>query len=461
MMTARLRPAWAGKDRGSVTLMTALLAPVLAMAVGLGVEVSNWAVTQIRVQRTADVAAVAGMISYNKTGNVQTSATTAAKLAEVNGASGTATPTWSSGSQTLTDNNVTVQVTNGVRNSANKAMQVTVRQPVALSIAKIFSSISSVTVTANGYAELIPSSGSSVQPCMLALAGSNVGIATGTDITFTGDITINTPNCSVRSDAGVSIGGNTSITTAGLYAGGSITINGNSATVSGPKYQNAGQVPDPYANNATLQAALSNANSATGTAITCQTSGCTGPAGSFNCTSSGCTIQPGTYTGMKLTGSTTYTLAPGLYTINGNISWGGSNTVVAGSDITIVLGAGSGSSPYTFDTSGSTVMQLNAANSTNASSVGAIPGIMFATQSAGTMKLTGNSGMPFTGVVYAPNANIRFSGTSSLGTSGCAEVIGSTINVTGTAGLTATGCSTYGTTVFASMPTTYTATLVR
>lgn len=447
--------------RSSVSLFVAILTPVLAAMSGLGIDVSNWTVEQMRVQRAADAAAISGMIVYKQSSNARAAATAAARIAEINGVAGTATPSWNDSTKTLTDNQIAVQIVNGIKNASDTAIKVTAQETVPLTLTRLVTSMTSVTVTATSYGELVNLAGNTPQPCLLALAGNDVGITTGTDVTFSGSITIDAPYCSVRSDAGISIGGNTTINTAGLYAGGTITISGNSAQITGPTYQDSGQISDPYSNNATLTAALSNANSASAAPLVCQNSGCTGPSNWGSCSASACTLNPGTYGGMTLNGSSTYTLSPGLYTVNGSISWGGSNTIVTGSNFTIVMGKGTSGSPYTLDTTGSSVLQLNAATSTSATTYGAIAGIMFATQSSGAIKLTGNSGVPLTGVVYAPNANLTFSGSSSQGSSGCAEVIASIIKITGSASLTSSGCASYGAANFASMPASYTARLVQ
>ena len=97
--------------RGAVGLWVALMAPVLSAALGLGIEVSRWSAVQVDAQRNADVAAIAGAVYYNRNSGAanlaQNTATYAAHIAEMNGAAGTASPTWTGASQTLADNAVT------------------------------------------------------------------------------------------------------------------------------------------------------------------------------------------------------------------------------------------------------------------------------------------------------------------------------------------------------------------
>src|ERR1700722_18157352 len=87
--------------RASVAVWIALMIPVFVAALSLGVEVGGWEATQISVQRTADVSAIAGgMIckangNCNTTASQQAAATFAARMAQLNGISGTASPSWS------------------------------------------------------------------------------------------------------------------------------------------------------------------------------------------------------------------------------------------------------------------------------------------------------------------------------------------------------------------------------
>jgi hypothetical protein len=145
------------------------------------------------------------------------------------------------------------------------------------------------------------------------------------------------------------------------------------------------------------------------------------------------------------------TLNPGLYSVNGNISFTGSSTV-SGSGVSILMGTGSGGSAHQFTTSGSTILGLTAATTsavTGCSTNCAIPGVLFASQSTAGSSFTGTSGIPFSGLVYYPNGSLSFTGSSADGSTGCAEVIASSVRLTGSANLSS-GCSAYGTLAFGS-----------
>ena len=113
--------------RGSVGLWVALMAPVLSAALGLGIEMSGRSTVQIETQRNADAAAIAGTLYYNaNTGAAnltQNAAMYAAHVAELNGASGTSSPTWTATTKTQTDNTITMQITSGIANLSSGCSQ--------------------------------------------------------------------------------------------------------------------------------------------------------------------------------------------------------------------------------------------------------------------------------------------------------------------------------------------------
>ncbi len=451
--------------RATVAIYVAMMAPVLSGAVAIGVEVTSWSSAQLTLQQAADASARAGALycynyAVNNSGSsclsnataAQTAATLAARLAEVNGVTGASSPTWNSATLKYTDNLITAQIVSGVKSSSDSAVQVTVQKSIPLTISRIFTSTQSVDVTASSTSEVVTtvSGGGGGQPCMLALAGDSNGTTTSNTISFSGAINISAPSCTIRSDEGVLFNGAIVATTGGIYAGGSITAEG-ADVISGAENQNAGQIADPYASDTTLQNALTTANSATGSAISCSgSSSCTGPSGWGSCSGGTCTLNPGTYTGLSVSGSNNITFNPGLYTINGNISFNGAFNVT-GSGVTILMGKGTGSG-YAFTTSGAMTMTLSAATTAGATG-NAIPGIVFASQSSATASFAGSAGLAFTGVMYYPNGPASFTGAMTSGNSTCAELIANTITVSGAFAL-GSSCGSYGAATFGSQPST-------
>lgn len=469
------RTAGLGPDRrATVALYGALVAPVLAGAMALGVEVTGWSGAQLDAQRTADVSAREGALycynyAINNSGSsclsnaaaAQVAAMLAARLAEVNGAAGAENPTWNASTKTYIDNQITAQIVNGVKSSSDAAVQVAVKKTMPLMISRAVSLASSVTVSAASISEVVAttSGGGGGQPCMMALAGGSNGTTTGTTISFSGALNVQAPTCTIRSNEGVSLDGAMNITTGGIYAGGAISASG-AIVVSGAENQHAGQIADPYSGDTTLQTALTAANAATGSSITCTGTGsCTGPAGWGSCSGGTCTVNPGTYTGLSVSGSNNISFRPGLYAINGNISFNGTFDVT-GSGVTFLMGKGTGSG-YAFTTAGAMTATLSAATTAGATG-GAIPGILFASQSSGASGFNAASGLGFTGVIYYPNGPWAIAGATASGSTTCAELIASTITIIGATNL-ATACSSYGVATFDSTPGTisYTTALVQ
>jgi len=114
--------------RAAVAVWIAVMAPGLIMATALAIEAGGWAAAQMSVQRAADLSAMAGAMNYLATSNKQTAATFAARMAQLNGGSGTATPSWNSGTSTLTDNMITAQIVTGYESSSDTALKVTVQK---------------------------------------------------------------------------------------------------------------------------------------------------------------------------------------------------------------------------------------------------------------------------------------------------------------------------------------------
>lgn len=418
-----------GDRRGSVALLTGIMAPVLVMSVALGVEITSWSVGNVQLQRIADVSAWAGAMQYASSNDARTATRVAADVAEINGVSGTAVPTWSPSTLTTTDNLVTAQLVGGVKLASNKAIKVTVKRSVSKVLSGIFPSTqTSVTLSAVAYAE-ITSAGP--QPCLLALGGGVDGTTTGIDIGVSGGATLNTTRCSVRSNDMISQSGSGSINAPGVYAGGSI-----SGSVCCDLHANAGQLPDPYASNAALQNALASLRPGTGTAVNVKSSD---PPRS---------ITAGSYSGWNVQG--TLNLAAGLYLINGNFS-AGAQANVTGTGVTIIVSG-------TVNAGGGASLALTAPTTTPSGS--AIPGVLIAGNSTNGMTFQGNSTAPLTGVIYFPSANLTFGGTSGGGSTGCTEVIAASITLKGTSDLAAE-CSSYGTVPFGSLPGTASVLLVQ
>jgi hypothetical protein len=381
------------------------------MIVGVGIEISNWAVVQLELQRTADLAALAGIEEYIDSNNAQSAAISAASLAELNGAVGAPTRIWDGPKRLLSDNNITAQIKPGVRDILNIAMQVTVNQTVPLSITRVMSSMPSIVVSATAWAEIIPK----MQPCLLALNASGAGV------NAQGSVSVNLTGCSIRSNASISTGGAATMAASAFYAAGTIT----GSETGGPRYPNDGTISDPYANYSPVQNALNHLIPGYGSSFSDNPNSST-------------SLIPGEWSSWNVKG--TVILAPGIYYVNGDISLG-SGSSLSGYGVTIV-------------TSGSLNM-TGGANATLSAAIkgsemaGAIPGIAFAGSSTSSSSLSGNTNPSLTGVFYYPNGVLTFGGTAQGGSNGCLQVIALSITLQGNPSL-ASKCAAYGTLPFSS-----------
>lgn len=478
-MTPFLTRLFRSDKKASVAVWVAVALPFLIIAMVTGVEVSGWWVDLARSQQVADTASAAGALTYKSTLNARTAATQAAHIAELNGVTGSASPTWNSTTNTLTDGSITVVVTLGVNTAAGGTVQVSIAQTTAGGVAAAVNP-SGFTIGTTSTSKVAPppgtptarssdGSGLGGQPCMLALNGDDTGVTSGTDISFSGNVTISTPNCTIRSNAGITFQGNVTVNAAAYYAGGTITTSGSAASITGTAYPMSGQIADPYAVssapdcgvtpgptclfNTALQNALAAADAATATTdLSCNNSGCTGPAGLVTCGTGSkqnvCTVLPGTYRNWSGTNGPTVTLTAGNYIVTGNISLNGGT--FKGSGVTILMAAGPSGSPNSASTLGSTTESLTAATTAGVGTTKAIAGVVFASTTTGTMSFGGNASVPFSGLIYLPNGNLKLAGTPVDGGSGCALVVAETIVITGNVQL-ASSCGSFGLPAFGSV----------
>jgi hypothetical protein len=474
------KPSFLGGDtKASIAVWIAIMVPGLIMAAALGLEIGAWETAQISTQRSADLAAIAGAANYQTTHNAQTAATFAARMAQLNGGTGTASPTWSGScttpcsspcTSTLTDDLITAKVTicAGWANSSDPMLKVTVNKTVPATLSALFSSASTHTITATGTAEVVstttpPSGAAASQPCLVALSSS--GTISGSGSTYW-----TMPNCSVRSNGTIDVhGGGGPLTTTGIFAGGAIDIDSWISTTGG-QYPSSGTIPDPYASNTSLQNAFTTAAGLTGvTNIACGSMSWTGTGpnpGNNNCngndilpyggsctgtSSVTCTLHPGNYGSFIISGGGPYTFnfQPGLYLFKGAITLQGSTTS-SGSGVTIITaGAFTGSNTFNF--------AITAPTPTQVASTGGIAAIALAGSSTTTATISGSAAFNITGVVYFPNAIFDASGSNCSSSSpcfgtastACLEIVASSIKTTGYSNFSS-NCSLFGAATFTS-----------
>jgi hypothetical protein len=466
---AMWKPVELGR-RAAVAIWIAVMAPGLIMATAMAVEAGGWAAAQTSAQRSADLSAMAGAINYLATTNAQTAATFAARMAQLNGGTGTTTPTWNSATNTLTDNMITAQVVSGYESSTDTALKVTVQKSLPATMSRAFSGNSTYTVTGSGVAELItktsaPSGSGAGQPCLLAL--SSTGTISGTGSTYW-----TMPNCTVRSNGTVDVhGGGGPLSTLGIFANGAVNID-TWITTTGGEFSNSGTIADPYANDTALQNALTAAAALTGqTDVVCgSVQGVLGTAGQYTggnncngtntlphggtCVTNGgptCTMYPGNYGAFTVSGGpNVFNLNPGLYVFSGNIALTANTTVNATGGVTIITaGSFTGQNSFNFN--------VTAPTPTQAANTGGIAAIALASKTTTTATISGNAAFNIAGVAYFPNAIFDASGSSCNSSSpcfgtnstACLEIIASSIKTTGNSNFNS-NCTSFGALTFTS-----------
>lgn len=421
------------RDRsGVVAMWVAVTTPVVAMALGFGVDVTEWVIANQQLQRAADAAATAGSIKYGLlSGNAQQTAGIAADVAEANGITGTSTRSWTAGTKTLLDNNVTIVVGSAVSGGDNASVAVSVKRVVAPTFSKVFTS-NSRTITASATADSI--GGGTVttyqQPCLFGLGQQGSSVA---QITASGGVTVTLTGCSVQSNEAIITGGGVTMSASTFYASQSITAGGGSIFNGAIQANQGTAVADPYANNSTLNAAFGQLAS-------------TANQGTVNVSGGNTPLSPGIYpaSGWTVGGVGTLTLSPGLYVVKGPINIGASG-VLTGTGVTIV---NNGSIAF----SGAAVITLSAPMS-NSATANAVPGVVLANNvnntatSTMTGLISGGATATLNGVLYFPKSNFGTSGgtvATGGGSSGCLVIIANLISFSGGAALSNNGCVAMG-----------------
>ncbi|MGH7152920.1 MAG: pilus assembly protein TadG-related protein, partial [Acetobacteraceae bacterium] len=229
------------RDRqASVSVIAALALPVCLGVMGLGIDVSQWAMVRQRLQGIADLAALAGAGRYAYTLDSTQALSAASGVAEVNGLPvGAASAPTSGYSATF------------AFSSSPPRVSVTIQRQVSLSFARLLTSATTQAVSATAVAQVFQRANGS-QACVLGLQGFSNHQTSGTDLTFNGNTDTNMAGCDLRSDAGITFNGNFSADVPQIIASGTITANGSklSCPTGGDcdaQLTGMPQIPDPFA----------------------------------------------------------------------------------------------------------------------------------------------------------------------------------------------------------------------
>jgi hypothetical protein len=416
--------------RGSAAFATVVALVPLIGFMALGAEGGSWYVTKQRAQNAADAAAYSGglwlacsLSPSTCTPDAQSmdyrGKEFAAQNAFCNTGDGTAYPgrlcaALSSGtSQTVT---ITLQGTDSVKAT------VTQTQPAYL--AKVLG-LSNVTIGATAIAQVK----TLANPCVLSLQDP---------IAFQGSTTVQAQKCGLASNSKASNSMN--FTGNGLDVSNVKTISGQGgcAQTGGNQCNKAitfaPPVPDPLSGLKTAMASVSTASFSGSCNTTAQPT-------AYDATHH-CYNNVGNGANKFNFGNSTYNLN-GVYFFNGNLTISGS-AVITGT-ATLILMPGS-----SLTINGNPTIHLTALSSVTTAQVPAaltsVVNLMSdlliydpeTTNGNQTVTISGNSTSYFTGVTYAPNADVVYQGSTVSAT--CVEVIAKGVTLSGNSNFDNSGC---------------------
>jgi len=384
-------------QHGGIMIAWAILLPVIAGMMGLGVETGTWYLKKRDLQAVADVAAIAGAFEITPT-----SRDTSARNSVINNGFSSAT-------------RVTVSVNNPPASGSlvgdNNAVEVILSQPQSLLFSSLFLSAQPIiNVRAVALKNTTPANNGG---CVLALNPTG-----NPAINTSGTTNISMPNCTIVANSNdpraIQLRGGAVIDVNALYTRGNYDVSNNATlNMSSTAITNAANpVSDPYQNLAVPSNASCN----------------------YNNTPGGSSLSPGVYCGGLNIGShANVTLRPGVYVVKGGDFRVNSGAVLNGTDVTIIL-TGSNGTYSTASINGGSTVNLSAPTSGN------YAGIAFyqdRNANAGTSStFNGGSGMNITGAIYMPQGSVSFNGGNSTASPSCTQLVSWNVIFTGNSNVT-------------------------
>lgn len=370
------------RDRaGNVLMLAAASMPILVGAAGLATDTVQWTLWKRQIQRQADSAALAGAYAVAQGFSASDSAT-----ADIN----------SLALVTLSQTPVIENApTTGVGAGNAKAVRVLLQTTSDLPFSKMLGVTAPVI-----YGEATAAVVSEGEYCVVSLESSS---AVG--ITLQGNASVGL-GCGIitnsRASNAVTAGGSSTVTATPVAAVGGLSSSSNYVS---PTTLLPYTIPqaDPYANLPTPNP------------TSCSGKVSVNPQGSAS-------INPGCYRGFDIKG--TLNMAPGIYYVDGSSFSIGSQAVVNGTGVTIILtssnAATNPSQIATVDINGGATLNLTASSS------GIYAGVLFYQDrralDSGTNLINGNASSSFEGAFYFPSQAMSFSGTSGM-TTDCVKMV--------------------------------------
>ncbi|GAY20835.1 MULTISPECIES: pilus assembly protein TadG-related protein [Sphingobium] len=383
------------RDRtGNVLMMAAASMPVLVGAAGLATDTVQWTLWKRQIQRQADSAALAGAYAVAQGFSASDSATS--DINRMSLVTLTQTPT------------IENAPTTGSYAGNSKAVRVVLQTSAELPFSKILGVKAPVI-----YGEATAAVVGSGDYCVVSLEKTS---AVG--ITLQGNATVNL-GCGIatnsRASNAVYAGGSSTVTATPVAAVGGLTSSSNYVS---PTTLLPYSIPvlDPYAGLPTPNVSGCSAK----VSVNPQQSVVSPP------------LQPGCYKGFDIKG--TLTMAPGVYYVDGGTFDVGSQAVINGTGVTIILtssnAANNPSSIANVNINGGATLNLKAPTDLS----DPYHGVLFYQDrralDSGTNTINGNASSVLQGAFYFPGQAMSFSGTSGM-TTDCVKMVGKRVTFIG------------------------------
>lgn len=393
-------------QRGVIMVMFALMLPILAGSIGMGVEVALWYKEKRSIQTAADAAAVAGACEALESG--ATSATISAQATADAARNGFDTVTFPP-----TVNN---PPTSGAYTADGDAVEVILSESFTMLFASIVTDSDTVTVSARAVA----TTETFGEACVLSLNTSSTGV----QVTGNGDVTFD--GCMVASNssdsAALDVSGSGDLAVDCYSVVGGVSASPGLNTDAGCNGQTgAAAVDDPYADLATPAYG------------TCDEAGgyTQNATGTFTFDHDDDFETAYVVCGDLWVKKGTLVLEPGLYVIEGDIK-ANANGTIQGDGVTIILKDGGQINNF----NGNSDINLSAPSDASA---GDWQGMLFYQDRDDAAICTGNncntlngsSSSTFEGTMYFPNQELTYLGGNTTGSPGCLQIVAYQVTFSG------------------------------
>ncbi len=418
--------AFARNKLGSVLMMSGLMMPVLLGFAGLGLDVTIWYLAKRQIQTAADAGAISAAYTMAK-GGTDTAAQAAADVDVA------LNDFVAGGSNTVVTN---IPPATGAYTTDTNAAETIVTLSQPLYFMAIFGS-GPIDIEARGVAAKRPTGEGS---CIMGLGWDGEAVPTLDGAVEFSGTSSSVVNCGVTSNSNsyesIYIFGNATLDADPVFASGDITLQGNPTfTYDYPPVTWALPADDPY-ESLPVPTTPVDCLAGTNTSMNAPTSYIGDP---------GAILDPGRYCGGIKISNSVVTFNPGVYIIDsGELKVGGTSTLQMGpftapQGVTFIFTAADPNNIEGLDIEGGTIADLSAPTG------GTYSGVLFfqdpaapCCQGANLIEnvVLGGSDTIFSGAMYFPSQELKYSGGSSTG-GACLQIIANKVTFTGTSYLTA------------------------